>query len=291
MPSDLEVIANELKRLQRDGIDRIFIEDQTMKLLSSAKEMLDIESSLTIKGSEEKKVSTTIEEDTAEKKKVKISKAPKIQLIKGDARTQMAWLGEKINTNDVCRSQIEEPGKVVLGAGSMTADILFCGEAPGIDEALSGEPFTGKAGDLLSKIITAMGLSRDSTYLTYIIKWRPSHDKPYGERPPTVEEIAFCMPYLKAQIEIIQPKVIVALGNAAARALIGDDLEQNFSDVRGTWSSYQDIPVMITFQPSYLQRNNTLKTKRLAWEDMLQVMERCGLRISEKQRAFFLSKV
>ena len=136
-----------------------------------------------------------------------------------------------------------------------------------------------------------MGLSRESIYLTYIMKWRPLQDSPYRERPPTIEEIAYCMSYLKAQIAIIQPKVIVALGSTAARALIGNDLKQSFSSVRGTWSNHEGIPVMITFQPSYLLRNDTLKTKRLAWEDMLQVMEKCGLNISEKQRAFFLSKV
>ncbi len=196
-----------------------------------------------------------------------------------------------IRASDLCQAQLKEPEKVVLGAGSTAADILFCGEAPGVDEALTGEPFIGKAGNLLSKIITAMGLTRESTYLTYIMKWRPSHNKPYGERPATGEEIAYCMSYLRAQIDIIKPRVIVALGNAAAKGLLGDELGQNFSDVRGTWFSFQGIPVIITFHPSYLLRNDTLKTKRLAWEDMLQVMEKCGLNISEKQRAFFLSKV
>ena len=136
-----------------------------------------------------------------------------------------------------------------------------------------------------------MGLSRESTYLTYVMKWRPLNNNSYGERLPTAEEIAYCLSYLKAQLDIIQPKVIVALGNTAARALTEDNLEKSFSDLRGTWSSYNDIPVMITFQPSYLLRNNTLKTKRLAWEDMLQVMKKCGLRVSEEQRTYFKSKI
>lgn len=300
MSSDLEAIANELKRLQRDGIDRIFVEDDTLERLSCAKELLntnrnkeilDKDSSAIVEGSKEKKVPTTTTPNTAEQKKAQFPKAPKIQLREGDAGTQMASLDGMINTSDLCLAQLKEPEKVVLGAGSTTADILFCGEAPNVDEALTGEPFIGKAGNLLSKIITAMGLTRESTYLTHIMKWRPSHNKPYGERPATGEEIAYCMPYLKAQIGIIKPKVIVALGNAAAKGLIGDELGQNFSDARGTWSSFQGIPVIITFHPSYLLRNDTLKTKRLAWEDMLQVMEKCGLNISEKQRAFFLSKV
>ncbi len=300
MSSDLEAIANELKRLQRDGIDRVFVEDNTLEQLSCAKELLnanrnketlDRDSSAVVEGSKAKKAPTTTASNTAEQKKTQFPKAPKIQLSKGDSGTQMASLGEMIHTSELCLAQLKEPEKVVLGAGSTDADILFCGEAPSVDEALTGEPFIGKAGNLLSKIITAMGLTRESTYLTYIMKWRPSHNKPYGERPATGEEIAYCMSYLRAQIDIIKPKVIVALGNAAAKGLIGDELDQNFSDARGTWSSFQGIPVIITFHPSYLLRNDTLKTKRLVWEDMLQVMEKCGLNISEKQRAFFLSKV
>lgn len=300
MSSDLEAIANELKRLQRDGIDRIFVEDDTLEQLSCAKELLntnrnkeilDKDSSAMVEGSKVEKVHTTTNSNRAEQKKAQFRKTPKIQLNKGDAGTQIALLDEMIHASDLCRAQLKEPEKVVLGAGSTAADILFCGEAPSVDEALTGEPFIGKAGNLLYKIITAMGLTRESTYLTYIMKWRPSHNKPYGERPATGEEIAFCMSYLRAQIDIIKPKVIVALGNAAAKGLLGDELGQNFSDARGTWFSFQGIPVIITFHPSYLLRNDTLKTKRLAWEDMLQVMEKCGLDISEKQRAFFLSKV
>ena len=301
MSLDLEVIANELKRLQRDGIDRVFVEDRTLHQLNSAKERIepshgdeepDLDPSAIVNDRVNTKFPSQIKEGTAKLKSVQFPKAPKIQLTRGnDTRAQMASIGEMLNTDEVCLSQLKEAEKIVLGAGSTEADILFCGEAPGIDEASSGEPFTGKAGDLLSKIIATMGLSRKSTYLTYIMKWRPLHDNSYGERPSTVEEIAYCLPYLKAQLDIIQPKVIVALGNAAARALTEDNLEQGFSDLRGTWSSYNDIPVMITFQPSYLLRNNTLRTKRLAWEDMLQVMEKCDLRISEEQRTYFQSKI
>ncbi|MEC7274485.1 MAG: uracil-DNA glycosylase [Verrucomicrobiota bacterium] len=301
MSLDLEVIANELKRLQRDGIDRVFVEDRTLHQLNSAKERIEpsqsdeesnVDPCAIVTDRDDTRVPTQIKEGTAKLKSVQFPKAPKIQLTRDDdTRAQMASIGEMLNTDEVCLSQLKEAEKIVLGAGSTEADILFCGEAPGVNEASSGEPFTGKAGDLLSKIIATMGLSRKSTYLTYVMKWRPLHNNSYGERAPTVEEIAYCLPYLKAQLDIIQPKVIVALGNAAARALTEDNLEQGFSDLRGTWSSYNDIPLMITFQPSYLLRNNTLKTKRLAWEDMIQVMEKCGLRVSEEQRTYFQSKI
>lgn len=103
----------------------------------------------------------------------------------------------------------------------------------------------------------------------------------------------YCLPYLKAQIEIIRPKVIVALGNTAVTGLLGPDPKRKMGQVRGTWAGFAEIPVMITFHPSYLLRNGTLKIKRMkrmVWEDMLEVMQKCGLEISEKQRGFFLPK-
>lgn len=135
-----------------------------------------------------------------------------------------------------------------------------------------------------------MGLARDQVYITNILNWRPRHDKPYGNRPPTSEEMRFCLPYLKAQISVVQPKVIVALGNTAVSGLLGPDPGRKMGKIRGTWQAFEDIPMMITFHPSYLLRNGTLKTKRMVWEDMLQVMEKCGLPITTRQRNFFLPK-
>jgi DNA polymerase len=215
---------------------------------------------------------------------------PTIHLPEGDAETQLAALREQVFACPVCNEHLSENGKIVFGSGSANADILFCGEAPGVDEELAGKPFVGKAGQLLTKIITAMGLNPDAVYIANILKWRPEHDKPYGNRPPTVEEMRYCLPYLKAQIGIIRPEVIIALGNTAVSGLLGPDPNRKMSAIRGTWASFLDIPVMITFHPSYLLRNGTLKTKRLVWEDMLQVMEKCHLDISEKQRGFFLPK-
>lgn len=217
--------------------------------------------------------------------------APKIELPTGDPPAQqLAWLREQVLTCEICQAQLAEHGKIVFGAGSPEADIFFCGDAPGEDEELSGEPFVGKAGQLLTKIISAMGLSRESVYTTNILKWRPRHEKPYGNRPPTQDEMRFCLPYLQAQVDIIQPKVIVALGNTTVTGLLGPDPDRKMGAARGTWANFTGRPVMITFHPSYLLRNDTLKTKRMVWEDMLHVMEKCGLEISSKQRGFFLSK-
>ena len=191
---------------------------------------------------------------------------------------------------EVCKEHLSDDGKIVFGTGSAQADIFFCGEAPDADEEREGKAFIGKPGQLLTKITKAMGLSSENVYTTNILKWRPEHDKPYGNRPPTLDEMRFCLPYLKAQIKIIQPKVIVALGNTTVSGLLGHDPARKMGATRGTWDQFENIPLMISFHPAYLLRNGTLKTKRMVWEDMLQVMEKCSLEISNQQRGFFLPK-
>ena len=302
----MEAIASELRRLQREGVDRVFVEDHTMRLLASKKEpetaprknspsqpgsradLGDLRE--LVKNSPQKASATPAKPAATEPRGPTLPDAPVIELPAGDAATQLDWLHKRVLGCEVCQENLNEHGKVVFGTGSAVADIFFCGEAPGADEELAGEPFVGQAGQLLTKIITAMGLSRESVYIANILKWRPQHDKPYGNRPPTQEEMRFCLPYLRAQIDIIQPRVIVALGSSAVTGLLGPDPERKLGKVRGTWASFGETPVIITFHPSYLLRNGTLKTKRMVWEDMLQVMDKCGLEISEKQRGFFLPK-
>lgn len=184
-----------------------------------------------------------------------------------------------------------KPGKqLVFGVGDLNAKIFFCGEAPGADEETQGIPFVGRAGQLLTKIIGAMGVSRDEVYIGNIMNWRPEMDTPFGNRPPTQDEMQFCLPYLIEQLEIVQPEVIVALGATAVNGLLGYDKNRKMSQIRGTWQKFCGVPLMATFHPSYLLRNNTNATKRLVWEDMLKVMERVGMEISEKQRGYFLQK-
>ena len=212
---------------------------------------------------------------------------PEISLPDGDAATRLQWLRERVENCPVCNEHLSERGKVVFGEGAPDADILFCGEAPGADEEVSGRPFVGKAGQLLDKILKAMGLDREQVYIANILKWRPEHAQPFGNRPPTQEEMRFCLPYVRAQIDIIRPKVIVALGKTAVDGLLGHDPSRRMGKIRGTWAEFQSIPLMITFHPSYVLRNGTNETKRKIWEDMLSVMETTGLPVSEKQRNFF----
>jgi DNA polymerase len=177
--------------------------------------------------------------------------------------------------------------QTVFGVGNIEARIMFVGEAPGADEDLQGEPFVGKAGQLLTKIIETMGLKRSDVFIANVLKCRP--DMPpgaSGNRRPTTAEMQTCLPYLRAQIEIIQPEVLVALGSVAMEGLLGS--VEPMSRLRGRWHEFQSIPLMATYHPAYLLRNQSLAEKRKVWEDMLQVMERVNMPISEKQRGYFL---
>jgi len=176
---------------------------------------------------------------------------------------------------------------VVFGVGDINAQLMFIGEAPGADEDEQGEPFVGRAGELLTKIIKAMGLSRESVYIGNILKCRPdTPGQSSGNRKPTADEMATCIPYLHEQIDLIRPRVIVALGATAMEGLLGKTL--GITKLRGTWKTYRGTPLMPTYHPAYLLRNQAMSEKRKVWEDMLAVMEKLEMPISEKQRNYFL---
>jgi DNA polymerase len=176
---------------------------------------------------------------------------------------------------------------VVFGVGSIDAQLMFVGEAPGADEDEQGEPFVGRAGQLLTKIIQATGLSRADVYIANILKCRPdTPGQSTGNRKPTPDEMATCIPYLHEQIDLIQPKVIVALGATAVEGLLGKTL--GITKLRGNWQTYRGTPLMPTYHPAYLLRNQAMSEKRKVWEDMLSVMEKLEMPVSEKQRNYFL---
>lgn len=160
--------------------------------------------------------------------------------------------------------------KLVFGVGNPNADLVFVGEAPGQDEDLRGEPFVGRAGQLLTEIIVkGMKIRREDVYIANIIKCRPPNN-----RDPEPDEIAACEPFLKHQLELIKPKAIVTLGKFAAQCLL--KTRTPISRLRGEWVQYQGIPLMPTFHPAYLLRNPA--DKRLVWRDIQQVMSALGLR-------------
>jgi uracil-DNA glycosylase family 4 len=186
-----------------------------------------------------------------------------------------------------CPHLVRSRKNVVFGVGDIHSPLMFVGEAPGADEDIQGEPFVGKAGQLLTRIIQTMGFSRDTVYIANVLKCRPdTPGQASGNRKPTPEEMKTCLPYLLAQIDLIQPQVMVALGGTAMEGLFGRMVA--ITKERGRFQLFRNIPVMPTYHPSYLLRNQALTVKREIWEDMLQVLEKLGRPISEKQRNYFL---
>ena len=156
------------------------------------------------------------------------------------------------------------------GKGLQRAELMIIGEAPGADEDRKGEPFVGRAGQLLNAMLAAIGLAREQVYIANIVKCRPP-----GNRDPKDDEIAACSPFLDRQIELIGPQVIIALGRFAANRLTGTD--KALGALRGRWSRYRGVALLPTYHPAYLLRNPA--AKREAWEDLKRVAADLGLEI------------
>lgn len=205
-----------------------------------------------------------------------------------DKAAAFAQLRERVLVCQQCPHLVRSRKNVVFGVGDINSPLMFVGEAPGADEDTQGEPFVGAAGQLLTRIIKTMGFTRETVYIANILKCRPdTPGQSFGNRKPSVAEMKTCLPYLLEQINLIQPRVVVALGGTAMEGLFGRAVA--ITRVRGSWQSFNDIPVMPTYHPSYLLRNQVLSVKREVWEDMLKVLEKLGMTITEKQQNYFKS--
>jgi DNA polymerase len=162
---------------------------------------------------------------------------------------------------------------IVFGVGNVNSDIMFVGEGPGADEDEQGEPFVGRAGQLLNNMISAMGLKRSDVYIANVVKCRPP-----GNRTPEKDESDVCGPFLQRQIEIIRPKVIVALGAVAAKYLLA--INDSMANLRGRWYDYKGSKLAVTYHPAYLLRDP--RQKKEAWKDLQMVMKYLGLKASAK---------
>ena len=300
-----QAVLDELSRMRSEGVNRVYIQDHTLK---------DLEDLLGTGSGIEKSYETQVEvsqsnervkaiapltvaepASTEVKAQVKVEKTtptlpppPSFEIPDGNKEEKWEWLRKKVLECETCNAELNPSGKVVFGEGNLDAELFLCGEAPGAEEEVAGSPFVGPAGELLVKILSAMGLSREKVYLGNILNWRPRHNQAYGNRPPSREEMDFCLPYLKAQLEIVQPKIVMALGKTATDGLLGHDPKRRLSQVRGSWHEVLGLPMMITYHPSYLLHNPSKTSKRKVWEDFLLVMEKLQMSVSEKQRAFFL---
>ncbi|MFQ5329531.1 MAG: uracil-DNA glycosylase [Thermodesulfobacteriota bacterium] len=186
----------------------------------------------------------------------------------GRASGSLKAIREELGECTRCRLSADR-NRIVFGVGNPDADIVFVGEGPGRDEDLKGEPFVGRAGQLLTKIIEAMGLTRDDVYICNVVKCRPPNN-----RNPEPAEIAACRPFLEKQLDAIEPRFIVALGGHAAHTLL--NTETRISELRGHFHHYRaNIRVMPTFHPAYLLRYASKKKE--TWEDMQQIMKELNL--------------
>lgn len=180
----------------------------------------------------------------------------------GSPATDLTAIREDLGACERCKLHTLGRKQIVFGTGNPHADLMFVGEAPGADEDEQGVPFIGRAGQLLTKIIESIGLTRDDVYIANVIKCRPP-----GNRNPEPDEIAECEPFLLRQIQSVRPRVIVALGTFAAHALLHTDAP--ISRLRGTFHDYQGAKLLPTFHPAYLLRSP--ERKRDVWEDMKKV--------------------
>lgn len=173
----------------------------------------------------------------------------------------------------------ESRTQTVFGEGDVNAPIMFIGEGPGQNEDETGRPFVGRAGQLLDKMIVAMGFSRESVYIANVVKCRPP-----GNRTPQIEEVSACRSYLLRQVAWIRPQAIVTLGGPATKLIL--DTKEGITRIRGQWSEFREvdppIPVMPTFHPAYLLRNYTKETRGKVWSDLLAVLERLGVEPPKK---------
>lgn len=224
---------------------------------------------------------------------VKLPPPPVVVLPEGEKAARWASLQALATANPVCVANLRAGKRVVIGAGSLEAKIFFVGDALGSEAGVGGDAFAGPAGQTLGKMAGAMGLKAENVYVGNLICWRAPVVTAAGPaeqtegKPPTADELAYCLPFLRAAIELVQPELIVALGGAAAQALLGEKFTK-LPEVRSRWHEFIGIPVMVTYHPSYVLQSASTKAKRATWEDLLQVMQRAELPISEKQRGYFL---
>ena len=190
-----------------------------------------------------------------------------------DPSSALRRIREDIGDCTRCRLHKQGRKQIVFGVGNPRAELMFIGEAPGADEDEQGEPFVGRAGQLLNNMIKAMGIRREDVYIANIIKCRPP-----GNRTPERDECETCSPFLMRQVEVIGPKAIVALGAVAAKTLLA--INAPMSELRGRWYDFRGTKLAVTYHPAYLLRD--ARQKKEAWKDLQMVMKELGLEAPAK---------
>ena len=222
----------------------------------------------------------------------------KLRGLSGIATSQIPHLNDKGSALDAIKEKVKNSSEfrslatlrdtMVFATGSPDSRIMFIGEAPGEEEEKQRQPFVGPAGKLLTKIIETMGMSRQDVYISNIVKFRPRIDgvnQGSQNRKPSNDEIDASLPFIRDEIKIVNPELIVALGGSAMIGLLG--IESSVSNARGRLHQFGDYQVMVTYHPSFLLRSGSNADKRKLWEDMLMAMDYLKIPISEKQKNYF----
>lgn len=302
MRAALSAITEELQRLKSAGVRSVPVSDESLARLRtvaaarrSAAEATDRPPVVASEAGPEVRSIMAPKPAAPKDGNPGLPPAPQVVLPEGDKAQRWAALRTLVLADKVCQAHVRPGKQVVFGVGSIDAAIMFVGEAPGAEEEVQGEPFVGPAGQLLTKMILGMGLKREEVYIGNIMNWRPelpggNASGQVGNRPPTEDEMRYCLPYLRAQIEVVNPRLLVALGKTAAEGLLGFRTFKALGEVRGRWHEFAGRPLMVTYHPSYILREPTNRKKRMIWDDLLMVMERAELPVSARQRGYFLEK-
>lgn len=279
MSRPVDTVIEFLQSEQKRGKTHVFLDDEAREGLRELFKRTKIPPTADRAASEEQTSSTLTAPPIAELAIEGSDKAAKIASIRRQAEH---W------TPALALGSLREI--MVFATGNLDAKIMIIGEAPGYHEEKEGEPFVGPAGQKLNDILKAMGISREEIYISNLVKFRPAIPKQTtNNRKPSPEEMASCLPLVLAEIDVIKPQLIIALGGTAAEGLL--NLEGSVGSMRGKWHELSNIPTRVTYHPSYLlQSGGSNEVKRALWEDMLAVMEKVGMPISEKQRGYFLPK-
>ena len=283
----LEILLEELRRQKSAGVRRVHLSDESMASLLALAGKTPTTTPTTTP-SPASKPSPTSKPSPATKPAVATpatADAPVFTLPAGTRSERMLALRQLVDACSETRKHLTPPQRALLGHGSLEAQVVFVGEAPSLEEMEIGQAFAGASGELLLRIIGAAGLVPADCYLVPVMGWRPEAPTAYGKRPPTARELAFSRPYLRAQIAIVEPRIVVALGAQAFEALHGRT--PTITQARGQWFDLDGIPLLPTYHPNYLLHNPSATAKRAVWEDFLGLLAKLGRPISDKQRAYF----
>lgn len=282
-------LLNELRQLQREGTEGIYLQDNTWNYLKTLTQKSTIAKTSTVDVISQPIVSKLVVEDlVTEAVQVANAEVPWIWPSQ-DVHQCYDFLKQQILQDSVFGETISDPLSVFFGKIDWKSPVLLCAECPHMAEAQAQSIFEGEGGVLLQKILLAIGQPLDQFSLAYILPWVLKNPEKGQLQQPSTTIYRRGLYYFTALIDLLKPQVVVVFGSKAMEVVFSD-IQKKITECRGEWMNFQQISTMVTYAPSYLIHNGTLRVKRQFWEDVLKVMEYLKWPISEKQRDFFKSQ-